>query len=84
MTDDGKNRHVVDDFDSLATELACHLFAADDDEIAMRELWRYQETLRRALIKSGVRDARAAEICNQLQGRVVEALNRMRHPAHAH
>jgi hypothetical protein len=82
MTDDGKNRHVVDDFDSLATELACHLFATDDDETAMRELWRYQETLQRALVKSGLREARAADICGELKARVLEALNRMRQPAH--
>ena len=82
MTDDGNNRHGGNDFDSLATDLARHLLATDDYETAMRELWRYQKTLKRALVKSGLREARAADICGELKGRVLEALNRMRQPAH--
>jgi hypothetical protein len=82
MIDDGHKRRGVNDFDSFATELARHLLATDDYETAMRELWSYQETLQRALVKSGLREARAADICGDLKARVLEALNRMRQPAH--
>jgi hypothetical protein len=66
----------------VATEIADDLIAMDDEEAAMRALWRYQEVLHRALMKSGMRRAQASDICGKLKGRVLEALNRMRQSAH--
>jgi len=82
MTSDGQKRHVVNDVDSLAAEIACYATATDDGKNAMRELWRYLGVLHRALLKSGIREERAWDICSELNGCVLEALNRLRHPAH--
>ena len=82
MINDGQKRRVVEDFDCLAADIAGNLIATDDGENAMRELWRYLEALHRTLLKLGIREGRAWDICSELNGRVVEELNRMRQPAH--
>jgi hypothetical protein len=82
MINDGQKRHVVNDFDCLAAEIAGNLISTEDEENAMRELWRYLEALHRTLLKSGIPESRAWDICSELKGRVVEELNRMRQLAH--
>ena len=78
MTNDVQDRHVVSDLDSVAAEIADDLIAGDDEESAMRKFWLYEEALHRALMKSGMRQAQASDICNELRAHVLEALNRMR------
>jgi hypothetical protein len=82
MINDVQDRHLVSDLDSVAAEIADDLIAGDDEwgdeESTMRKFWLYEEALHRALMKSGMRQAQASDICNELRAHVLEALNRMR------